>query len=136
MSTKNWKDNLTEEDFHKFDIAVSEILQKILEKSSIKKKIRLWNFDMNDKSHMLVLRVALIARDFYSYPIEVEHSIWSHWKLNRKLRKHFKKVKRYHMSEDWPSESGIHVPTVARHSQCDDFSLADVYEVYYEGSLD
>ena len=134
MTTKNWKDNLTEEDFHKFDIAVSEILRKILEKSSTEKKIRLWCFNKNDKTHLFVLRIALMARDLYSYPIEVEHSLLNHWSLNRKIRKNFGKVKRYHMTENWPTESGIHVPTVVHHSQSDDFSLADVYEVYYEGS--
>ena len=136
MDTKNWKDNLTEEDFHKFDKAVCEVFHKILEKSVAEKKIRLWSFDKNDKTHLFVLRVALIVGDLYSYPIEVEHSLWNHWSLNRKIRKTFGKVKRYRMTENWPSESGIHVPTVARHSQCNDFSLADVYEVYYEGSLD
>lgn len=114
--------------------------------SKEKRVIRLYHFDRKNKEHMFVLRVALMARDIYQYPIEVEGSWWSIACLNWKIRKGFKKVQRatYSVDENGKTmycKGGIPVPELLDFMRPDgirrcgeSFTFSDIYETYYEGS--
>ena len=103
--------------------------------------IRLYRFDRKNKEHMCILRIALIARDLYQYPIEVDASWWEVMCLNRQLRKNFDKVKRFRVRLGKEAPKGINVPMlidkfhiISRHH----FGGADfkiVYEAYYERKM-
>ena len=89
-----------------------------------------------------------MARDVYQFPIEVEGSKWDIFCLNWKLRKGFDKVKRYEPiigeNEEWLyQKGGICVPEIldfmrpdGKQRIGDGFTFADIYNQYYEGSLD
>ena len=130
----------TEEEYRHYDKLIATTLENIYEMSK-DGVIRLYRFDRKNKEHMCILRIALIARDLYQYPIEVDASWWEVMCLNRQLRKNFDKVKRFRVRLGKEAPKGINVPMlidkfhiISRHH----FGGADfkiVYEAYYERKM-
>ena len=121
--------------YHKYDIIVSEMLTAIMNISSEKKVIRLLEFNRKDKNHLFVLRMALMARDLYQLPVEIDCSWWDRLALNWKIRKNFKKIGKV------PDLcfSGVWVPHVLDLIKIKNnfvFEFSNIYDAYYEGSLD
>jgi hypothetical protein len=137
------------EDFicHEYDGLVGLTLLNIWSISKEKQTIRLYHLDRKNKEHLFILRVALLARDLYDFSLEVEGSRWNIFCLNWKVRKGFKSVKRYKPifgeGEEWLyAKGGICVPELLDLMRKDgitrlgeDFTFADIYQRYYEGSL-
>lgn len=124
--------------FREYDGLVNLTLINLYSMSKELGVIRLFDFDPKNKEHLFVLRVAIIARDIYQFPIEVGVNWWNGVKLNRKVSRIFDKVGRIGPNEcrgiwvgkmlDFMRPDGInHIG--------EDFSFADIYEAYYEGSL-
>lgn len=138
MNTKNFNEitmtGPTTEDYHNYDVAVGEILGKLIEVSKSDNIVRLYGFNRKNKSHLFVLRIALMARNLAGCEVEVDCRLRDLWHINRKIKRNFGKVRKYKISSNWPYEKGIYVNNIIKHSQYSAFSLADVYEVYYEGS--
>lgn len=144
MNTENWncltKTGPTEEEYRRYDELIAMTLGNIHEMSK-DGVIRLYRFNAKNKNHMCILRIALIARDLYQYPIEIDASWWDVMCLNWKLRKNFDKVKRFKVKLDKDAPKGINVlmlidkfHTISRkHFGGVDFK--DVYEAYYEGKM-
>lgn len=137
------------EDFicREYDGLVGLTLLNIWSISKEKQAIRLYHFDRKNEEHLFILRVALLARDLYDFSLEVEGSRWDIFCLNWKVRKGFKSVKRYRPvfgeGEKWPyAKGGVCVPELLDLMRKDgimrlgeDFTFADIYRCYYEGSL-
>lgn len=129
--------------FREYDGLVGLTMLNIYTLSKDIRTIRLIDFDRKNKEHLYMLRVALMARDIYQLPIEIEGSWWDIFCLNRKIRKNFKRVKRYkHLDEEVSQKNGVCVPEVLNLMRPDgimrlseNFTFADIYEEYYEGSL-
>lgn len=145
MDTENWNqlttDGSKEETYHHYDGMVASALEAILELSSEDGVIRLYCFDRKNKEHMCILRIALIARDLYQYPVEVDASWWDVFCLNWKLRKNFDKVKRFKVKLGKDAPKGINVlvlidkfHTLSRH-HFGGVDFQDVYEAYYERKM-
>lgn len=120
--------------YHKYDIVVSEILSEIINLSAEKKIIRLLKFNRKDKNHLLVLRMALMARDIYHFPVEVDCNWWDRLILNWKIRKKFKKISKV---PDF-CFNGVWVPHVLDLIKIKTnfvFDFSNIYDLYYEGSL-
>lgn len=123
--------------YREYDGLVGLTMLNIYSKSKDDKTIRLVGFDRKNKEHLFILRVALLVRDIYQMPLEIEGSWWNIFCLNWKLRKGFQKVNRYKS----PYHFGvIFVPELLALMRPDgtarlgeDFSFADIYEAYYEG---
>ena len=143
MSTENWNqlttDGSEEETYRNYDSMIATVLENIYGMSD--GTIRLYRFDRNNKDHMCVLRIALIARDLFQYPIEVDASWWDVFCLNRKLRKNFDKVKRFKPKYGKEAPKGINVLMLV-----DKFhtisgtvfggvEFKDIYEAYYERKM-
>lgn len=125
---------IEEDMYHKYDIVVSEILAEIINLSVEKKIIRLLDFNRKDKNHLLVLRIALMARDIYHFPVEVNCNWWDRLVLNWKIRKNFKKIGKV---PDFCC-NGVWVPHVLDLIKIKTnfvFDFSDIYDTYYEGSL-
>jgi hypothetical protein len=144
MNTENWncltKTEPTEEEYRHYDELIAMTLENIygISKDGV---IRLYHFNAKDKEHMCILRIALIARDIFQFPIEVDASLWDVARLNWKLRKNFGKVKRFKVKLDKDAPKGINVlmlidkfHTISNyHFGGVDFK--DVYEAYYERKM-
>lgn len=130
---------LDEATLREYDGLVGLTMLNIYSLSKEKGIIRLQRFDRKRKDHLFVLRVALMARDIYQFPIEVDaiDEWWGRFCLNRKLRKHFDKVSK---APDY-SADGVWVTKLLEFMKPDgvarlgeNFSFADIYDAYYEGS--
>lgn len=131
--------------FREYDGLVGLTMLNIYTLSKEKEVIRLYHFDRKNREHLYLLRVALMVRDVYQFPIEVESSKWDIFCLNWKLRKGFNKVKRYEPiigeNEEWLyQKGGICVPEIldfmrpdGKQRIGDGFTFADIYAQYYEG---
>ena len=135
MPIEKVEDNL----YREYDGLVGLTLLNIYSKSKDAGKIRLLEFDRKNKEHLFVLRVALLGRDLYRMPVEVDCGWWDRLRLNRKLRKGFDKVGRV---PDFVVK-GVWVPHLLDLMRVDaeerlggNFTFADIYNTYYEGSCD
>lgn len=142
MSIKKWQDiTMTkpdEETLRTYDGLVGLTFVNIYSLSKDIGIIRLINFDRKNKEHLYMLRIALMARDFYQMPIEIKGSWWDIFCVNWKIRKGFNKVKR----ANWATVKGIWIPEVLDFMRPDGiqrlgerFTFADIYNQYYERSL-
>ena len=129
----------TEEEYRHYDELIATTLENIYEMSD--GVIRLYRFDRKNKEHMCILRIALIARDLYQYPVEVDASWWEVMRLNHQLRKNFDKVKRFRVRLGKDAPKGINVPMLIdkfhiigrQYFGGADFKI--VYEAYYERKM-
>jgi hypothetical protein len=145
MGTENWNcltmTEPTEEEYHYYDGMIATALEAIWELSSEDKVIRLYRFDRKNKGHMCILHIALMARDLYQYPVEVDASWWEIVCLNHQLRKYFDKVKRFKLKVGENDNKGVNVPMMIdgfraiaiEHFGCVNFK--EIYEAYYERKM-
>lgn len=141
MNTENWNEvaltPLSQAVMREYDGLVGLTLLNLYSMSRELSVIRLFGFNPKNKEHIYILRIALMARDIYHFPIEVELSGWKLFKLNWKLRKGFGRIHKIRRGE----YCGIWVDKMLDFMRPDgiqrlgeDFSFADIYEAYYEGS--
>lgn len=145
MDTENWNcltmTEPTEKDYRNYDGMVATALETIWELSSEDGVIRLYRFDRKNKEHMCILRIALMARDLYQYPVEVDASWWEVLCLNHQLRKNFDKVKRFRLKVGENDNKSVNVPMMIdgfraianEHFGCVNFK--EIYETYYERKM-
>ena len=145
MNTENFTqltmDGWDDEVYRHYDGMVATALEAIWNLSSEHKVIRLYRFDRKNKAHMCILRIALMARDLYQYPVEVDTSWWGVMCLNRQLRKNFDKVKRFRLKVGKNDNKGVNVPMMIDHFRsiskahfgCVNFK--EIYEAYYERKM-
>ena len=76
---------LEDELYHKYDIVVGEILSEIMKTVDENKSIRLLQFDSKDKEHLLILRIALMARDIFYVSVETDLNWRERFILNWKI---------------------------------------------------
>lgn len=128
-----------------YDRLIELVLLNIWGTSKHKQNIRLYCFDRKNKEHLLFLRVALIVRDQFGFPIEIDASRWDVFCLNRKLCKYFDKVKRFNRAKcvQLLGDSGILMNKVVEFMKEDgvarcgeNFTFADIYDTYYKGDCD
>ena len=144
MDTENWNcltaTEPTEEEYRHYDELIATTLENIYEMSK-DGVIRLYCFNAKDKEHMCILRIALIARDLFQFPIEVDASWWDVLCLNRQLRKNFDKVTRFRLKVGKNDDNGVNVPMMIdgfraianEHFGCVTFKK--IYEAYYERKM-
>ena len=144
MDTKNWTAiTMIEPDdntLRGYDAIIGTAFFNIYKQSRDLGIIRLQCFDRKRKDHLLVLRIALMARDIFQFPIEVDtiDGWWGRFCLNRKLRKHFDKVGKapdFSITGVWVSEFLNVLRPEAIEKIGHGFEFEDIYNAYYEGSL-
>lgn len=127
---------MKEKIFREYDGLISLTMYNITALSD-DRRIVLENFDRKNKEHLYFLRVALMARDIYNMPLSIKTSWLNIFLLNWKIRKNFNKIP--HAKK---SEKGINVQEVLDFMREDgkqrigeNFSFTNIYDNYYEGSL-
>lgn len=126
---------LEDELYHKYDIVVSEILNEIMKTVDENKIIRLLQFDSKDKEHLLILRIALMARDIFHVSVETDLNWKERFILNWKIRKNFNKIGRVSKSIN-TGALVPHILDIIRIKTNYGFDFGDIYKTYYEGSCD
>lgn len=132
--------------FREYDGLVGLTMLNLYSIAKEKKIIHLYHFDRKNKEHLFILRVALMARDIYGFPIEIEGSWWDIFCINHKVKRGFKKIKRYKhvngVEGEWLyAKGGVCVPELLNLMRTDGiqrlgegFTFAEIYNQYYEGS--
>lgn len=135
----------TEELLNKYDGIIQYCVYNIWEKSNYSEKIILTNIDRNNKEHLLILRLALIAKDIYNRPMYMKTGLWNWIVLNWRMRKLTMRVSR--VKKDDVVHEFVDVNTLLEairqvvleylgEEYAKNFSFADIYEAYYKGELD
>lgn len=132
-------DTLEKELYHKYDEVVSLTLSNLMVSTRPNKKIQLLGFTRKNIEHLFVLRVALMARDIFGVPVEIDASWRDVVYINWKIRKNFGKIKRM----AWADPNGMPIDIVLNYMRDSikenlgaDFNFGNIYHAYYEGSLD
>ena len=138
MNTQNFTEvtieELTDEEYRKYDTVIGEIISHIVEETDKNGVLRLQAFDRKNKEHMLVYHVAQMMRGIYNYELQLDCSWWDRLIINHKHRKIFEKVGKapdYSIDGIWVDElvDWLHVKLDYT------FNFAEIYEAYYEGSI-
>ena len=128
-------ESLQNELYRKYDLVISEILTSLMSTVDERKVLRLLFFNRKEKSNLLVLRVALMARDLYQVRVEIDCSFWDRLAINWKIRKSFGKVKKapdFNIRGAWVPDVLDAVSMRTNYA----FDFGDIYDAYYEGSCD
>ena len=143
MNTENWNEvtltPLSQAVMHEYDGLVGLTLLNLYNMSVELGVIRLFEFNPKSKEHIYILRLALMARAIYRLPVEVELNRWELFKLNWKLRRGFDpihKISRGEYCGIWVDKMLESMRPEGIQRLGEDFSFADIYEAYYEGSCD
>ena len=95
------------------------------------------DIDRKNKNHLLILRVALMAKDIYNFPLSIKTSFW-HWAmLNWKMRKLTRIVPREKEKEINVEVQDLidFMTPVLKQAIDENFEFANIYEAFYEGDL-
>ena len=84
----------TEELLDKYDEVINIIMVNLYTLSKNNKKIVLSGIDRKNRDHLLVLRVALMVKDIYNFPLSLRIGFWDSLILNWKMRKLSRKIPR------------------------------------------
>ena len=83
-----------EELLNKYDEVINIIMVNLYTLSKNDKEIVLSGIDRKNKDHLLVLRVALMAKDIYNFPLSLKIGFWDSLILNWKMRKLSRRIPR------------------------------------------
>ena len=102
-----------------------------------KKTIIISDFDRKDKDHLFVIRVALMARDVYGFPLKMRCGFWDWIILNWKMRKLSCFIPRDNSSlpiENIPKLLEF-MYTPIKEYMGENFKFEHIYNQFYEGDL-
>lgn len=77
----------TEELFDKYDEIINITMVNLYTLTKEKGEIIISDFDRKNRDHLFVIRVALMAKDIYGFPLKMRCSFWNWIVLNWKMRK-------------------------------------------------
>ena len=141
MDTENWNQiticQPTDEEYRAYDLAVAKTISELMDKSPYDNAIYLKGFNRKRKDHLLILRIALMVRDFTQVPVEIDGSWWDSVVINWKFRKSFDKVKRLNPNVPgsfWVPQLINKIEHEVKEEAGFKVYLDEVYSTYYEGS--
>ena len=127
----------SEEQLNKYDEVVNIIMINLYTLSKDKGKIILSELNRKDKDHLLVLRVALMAKDVYNFPLSLKIGFWDSLILNWKMRKLSRKIPR-----EKESDMAISVPELlkfmyppVKNYLGENFEFSHIYNAFYRKEL-
>ena len=131
-------DTLEKELYYKYDKVIVLTLSNLTASAQPNKKIQLLGFTRKNMEHLFVLRVALMARDIFGVPVEIDASWRDIIYINWKIRKNFGKIKRIaRMNQDGtPIDTVLnYIHDYTKENLDANFNFGNIYHAYYEGSL-
>ena len=126
-----------EEQLNKYDEVVNIIMINLYTLSKGKGKIILSDLDRKNKDHLLVLRVALMAKDIYNFPLSLKIGFWDSLILNWKMRKLSRKIPR-----EKKTDVAISIPELLKFMYPpvksylgENFEFSHIYNAFYRKEL-
>ena len=138
METAAFNDKIDKDILYdKYDQAINATMVNIYTLSKEKGKIILENIDRNNKNHLLILRVAIIAKDVYNFQLKLKTNFWNWVVLNWRMRKLSRFVRRERESDanvDVDALVNFMTPILKTAIE-EDFNFSDIYNAFYKGEL-
>lgn len=124
--------------YNLYDQAINSLMVNIYTLTKDKKEIILSHIDRKNKNHLLILRVALIAKDIYDFPLKIKTGFWDWAILNWKMKKLTKRITREkNLDENVKIDELIDfMSPVLREVIGADFEFGHIYDAFYKGELD
>ena len=126
-----------EELLNKYDEVINIIMVNLYTLSKNDKEIVLSGIDRKNKDHLLVLRVALMAKDIYNFPLSLRIGFWDSLILNWKMRKLSRRIPR-----NKEAGGAIYVPELLefmyipiRQYLGEHFEFGNIYNAFYGKEL-
>lgn len=135
---ENIKTIETEELFNKYDEVINIIMVNLYTLSKDNRKIVLSGLDRKNRDHLLILRVALMAKDIYNYPLSLKIGFWDSLILNWKMRKLSRRVPREKKLDNEisiPELLEFMYPPVKEYIG-ENFKFSNIYNAFYRKELD
>ena len=123
--------------FNKYDEVINITMVNIYTLTKEHKKIILSGIDRKNYDHLFILRVALLAKDIYGFPLELSINFWDSVVLNWKMRKLSRRVpraKEEYANVDVNKLIEFMYPPI-REYLGKDFKLENIYHQFYKGEL-
>lgn len=124
--------------YNKYDEIINITMVNLYTLSKNKGEIVLSNIDRKNKDHLYILRVAMIAKDVYNFPLKLHTSFWNWLCLNWRIRKLSRRVPREKSEENLIDATRL--IDFMREPICEhmgaDFKFGDIYNAFYRKDLD
>ena len=124
--------------FKQYDEIINVIMVNLYSLSKEKGKIILSNLDKRNRDHLLILRVALIAKDVYNFPLFLNVKWWDSLALNWRMRKLSRRVPHTKETEGCTNVVALlefMYPPIKQHMG-ENFEFAHIYNSFYGKELD
>lgn len=135
---ENIKTIHAEELFNRYDEIINITMVNLYTLCKEDRTIVISNFNRKNKDHLFVLRVALMAKDIYNFPLELKCDFWNWLILNWKMRKLSRRIPRHTKQSNSVNVSQLlefMYPPV-REYMGEDFKFEHIYKQFYKGDLD
>lgn len=127
----------TQELFNKYDEIINITMVNLYTLCKDTKTIVISGIDRKNKDHLFMLRVALLAKDIYNFPLKMRIGLWDWIVLNWRMRKLSRRVPR-----ELESGPGVNVPELLefmyppiKSYMGEDFKFEHIYNQFYKGEL-
>ena len=127
-----------EELFNKYDEIINITMVNLYSLSKAKETIVLSNIDRKNKDHLYILRIAMIAKDTFNFPLKLHTDFWNWLCLNWRMRKLSRRVPREKNGENVIDVNRLidfMYNPISEHMGSD-FKFGDIYDAFYRKELD
>jgi hypothetical protein len=123
--------------YDKYDQAINIVMVNIYTLTKEKGQIILENIDRNNKDHLLILRVAMIAKDVYNFRLKLKTEFWNWVALNWRMRKLSRFVRRERENDANVDVNALieFMTPALREAIKKDFCFGNIYDAFYKGEL-
>ena len=124
--------------FDKYDEIINITMINMYTLSKDKGEIVLSGINRKDRNHLYILRVALLAKDVYNFPLKIQTGFWNwlclNWRM-RRLSRRVPRVKEYENPIEVQRLIGFMQNPISEYMG-KEFKFADIYNQFYKGDLD
>lgn len=123
--------------FNKYDAIINITMVNLYSLSKGKREIILSNIDRKNRDHLFILRVALLAKDIYNFPLKLETGFWNWLVLNWRMRKLSRRVPRVKDSGTLIDVQNLidFMYVTFKETIGENFEFAHIYNQFYKGEL-
>ena len=125
----------------RYDEIINITIVNLYSLSKTKGIIVLSNIDRKSKDHLYILRIAMMAKDTFNFPLKLHTSFWNWLCLNWRMRKLSRRVPREKNEEnaiyaiDVKELIEFMYPPIREYIG-ENFKFEDIYEAFYRKELD
>lgn len=126
-----------EELYNRYDEIINITMVNLYTLCKDAQTIVISDFNRKNRDHLFILRVALLAKDVYGFPLKLRAGLWDWIVINWKMRKLSRRVPRY--LDPGPA---VNVPELIefmygpiREYMGENFEFNHIYNAFYKGEL-